>query len=625
MHGVGPGTVIGGRYTTHRRTAQLRAAERWTGRDDALERDVTLLCVPADAPESAAVLDAARRAAGLDNPGLLRVLDIGTWEGVSYVVEEAHDDAHTLGDLVESGGLPAEEVRRITGEVATALDSASQRGLRHLGLTPASVLRLPDGEVKVAGLATEAALAGTDDLGGDDAARRDAVGVVALAYAGLTGRWPLTGDSAGLDHVAAVVGGVPSPSEIAAGVPGDLDALCRLTLNEDAGPLTPGDYAGQVAPWSRTEVGGVSGATMSLPVAGDGDDRTQTLPVAAAPERGRHAGDDGNGHAGEAGTEDGSRERAPRPRHRAAAGTAAAASAVAGRLGSAGSAATQTASHVGGRVGGVARSTADRASQRASERRADREAERAQLEARTVSIADTPFTDEDEPVAPLLRTGAGGPPTRGQRRVVLAVFATFVVVALVAGWWGARQIGAGSDINAVLGPESGRTTSASSASPSSATATSSASSSAGDTSGPVAILSATGYDPEGDGGEHDSEAPRVYDENRSTYWSSEGYTSPELGGIKSGVGVVVDTGQTVRPKSVTLVLPNPEDVTVYLGPDPKKDGAREIGTVSGKTGTVTLDVPAGAKGQYVVVWFTRVSQASDGRYRATLAEVTVTQ
>jgi hypothetical protein len=28
------------------------------------------------------------------------------------------------------------------------------------------------------------------------------------------------------------------------------------------------------------------------------------------------------------------------------------------------------------------------------------------------------------------------------------------------------------------------------------------------------------------------------------------------------------------------------------------------------------------KGQYVFVWFTKVSQVSDGRFRATLAEVT---
>ena len=43
-----------------------------------------------------------------------------------------------------------------------------------------------------------------------------------------------------------------------------------------------------------------------------------------------------------------------------------------------------------------------------------------------------------------------------------------------------------------------------------------------------------------------------------------------------------------------------------------------------KDGTITLTRADGpADGQYVIVWFTKVSQVSDGRFRATLAEVTV--
>ena len=51
-----------------------------------------------------------------------------------------------------------------------------------------------------------------------------------------------------------VPGGVAAPSEIAAGVPRDLDAICRLTLNDDQGPTSPGDFARQVAPWPSRQV-----------------------------------------------------------------------------------------------------------------------------------------------------------------------------------------------------------------------------------------------------------------------------------------------------------------------------------------------------------------------------------
>jgi hypothetical protein len=48
-----------------------------------------------------------------------------------------------------------------------------------------------------------------------------------------------------------------------------------------------------------------------------------------------------------------------------------------------------------------------------------------------------------------------------------------------------------------------------------------------------------------------------------------------------------------------------------------------VGTSKGNAGTVTLTAPAAVKGQYVFVWFTSVTQVSDGRFRATVAEVTV--
>ncbi len=609
MQGVGRGTVIAGRYTTHHRIGRLRSAERWAATDRDEDREVTVLVLESGAGESAAVLDAARRAAGIENARLVRVLDSGTWDGRTYVVEEGVPDAQTLAELVAEGGLPAEEVRRFSGEVATALEAAGQRGLHHLGLTPLSVLRRRDGGIRVRGLATEAAARGTDDVGGEEADRADAVGVVALTYAGLTGRWPLPGDTGdtGVDRVASVVGGVPSPSEIAAGVPGDLDTICRLTLNEDAGPVSPADFAAQVAPWSRTEVGGVSGAALSLdhaptpgPLTGPGEDETQVVPLPEA--------------AAEAGS----------ARARVGAAGAAAAGVVAERLGSA----AQAGGRVGDRVGGMARTTADRAAQRTADRRAQRDAEREAERARTVPLEETRFTEEvEEPPAPLLPASSGSAPGRTQGRIVLGVFAVFVLVAFGVGWHGVQQIGQGSSIEDVLGPESGRpsatppvaSTSSATGSPSSGTKKSSTSK---DT-GPVAILSATGYDPQGDGGEHDSEAPRVYDEDPSTYWSSEGYTSADFGGIKQGVGVVVDTGQEIRPSKVVLTLPNPEDVTVYLASNPETKGATKVGTSSGETGQVTYDVPGNAKGQYVIVWFTHVSQASDGRYRATLAEVSI--
>jgi hypothetical protein len=139
-----------------------------------------------------------------------------------------------------------------------------------------------------------------------------------------------------------------------------------------------------------------------------------------------------------------------------------------------------------------------------------------------------------------------------------------------------------------------------------------------------AVLSATGFDPEGDGAERNGEAARVFDGKDNTFWSSEGYASANLGGLKKGVGVRLDLGQNREVSTVKLVLPNASDVTVYVGDDRDSLGAaQQVGSSKGKEGAITLTAPAPVKGQFVFVWFTSVTQVSDGRFRATLAEVTV--
>ena len=185
---------------------------------------------------------------------LVRILDVGSEDGLSFIAEDAVGDATTYTEAIGTDGLPAEEVRRITGEIATGVEAARARGLHHLALTPDIVLLTHDGRVKVRGLATSAALAGTETEG-EEADRDDARAIVALAYAGLTGTWPLPG-STSLPAAPTSDGAPTPPSHLAVAVPGDLDTICRETLGDDTGPDSPGDYAAQIAPWSRIPLAG---------------------------------------------------------------------------------------------------------------------------------------------------------------------------------------------------------------------------------------------------------------------------------------------------------------------------------------------------------------------------------
>ncbi|WP_338749394.1 hypothetical protein [Janibacter alittae] len=655
---MNPGTELG-RYTLDAQIETVSGGERWTARDTTLERDVTVLVMPTDDPETAAALDAARRAAGIESAQLVRILDVGTQGSFGYVCEEHVEDPTTFATLIGTKGVPAEEVRRITGEVATGLEAARMRGLHHLALTPESVLLTSDGRIKVRGLATTAALAGIETEG-EDADRDDAMGVVALAYAGLTATWPLE-TASGVPAARRGEDGPPPPSRIAVGVPGDLDTICRETLGEGTGPDSPGDYAAQVAPWSRIPLAGSVRTTpqtraaatdladqRGVPASDVASDTASVDPSAdtaaaggaavaggaaaaagtAAPsgvgstdadddpettEIPQYQDDAAPATAG--GTTDGSDEPDTERGHGGTTRAAAGAAAAAGAVGTG-------AKVIGDRLGKASRTAAERSREALHESRARREAIR-EDRTRNSSLGAATVSAEVEAPAPLLPAEAGQAPTRAQSNLVLLIVAAFVAVACVFGWVGVSQIGDGSDLDEIFVGE-GSTPTQTGPTDGSSAGSGSKDSSAGDGADdePFGIINAAGYDPSGDGVEHNAEAARIYDGDPDTVWTTEGYATPDFGGGKTGVGVTVDLGQAQEISTVTLDLPTSANATVFAGDAPSNSGT-EIGTTDGQTGEVTLSTSDPTPGRYVTVWFTSLTPDGEGRYRASLGEITI--
>ena len=696
MRGVGPGTVLGGRYTVRRRLEQLHGTERWSADDTTLGRTVSLLCIASDDHRTAALLDAARRAASVTNGAFVRILDVGTDEGVSYVIEEDLGEARTLAELVGDGGVPGDEVRRITGEVAAALESAGQRGMHHLDLKPDDVLRTPDGDVRLRGLETAAVRAGEDGTEAEDAARRDAVGVVALTYAGLTGLWPLGAGGCGLGPAPRVPGGVAAPSEIAAGVPRDLDAICRLTLNDDQGPTSPGDYARQVAPWPSRQVMGQPVARTARDAGGPAPGTAGTSDTAGGPDTLEQPVVVTSPADGAAAT-GARRPRSKARRRRAGRGRR--------RCRSGGGA--HGIRHHGLRHCG----TPHRGRRRRSRPRAHRRRVRRDDPGQPGRRRAGPGLAEHDPGGLPRRRPRGRrhhPQPAARRRVTrhCRPRRRFEAARPVprprarAPPWSARSARSAGGSATWLGAPSTRcpssaptppraptpaasrhlprwfrpsrsprtspswpwaSSSRSSCSPwSSACGASPASGPAehrsrrrgraghphhhgrallggavgqrvrlahrrtGAPPEPLAILKVEAYDPEGDGAENNKLTPKIYDGDTSTGWFSENYRSDTFGGLKKGLGVIVDLGPNKKPQTVELNLPNPSDVEVYVGPDNRLEGATKIGEKTDADGTVTFDVPADVSGQYIVVWFTKLNADDSGKRRAWLDEVVVT-
>ncbi len=260
---------------------------------------------------------------------------------------------------------------------------------------------------------------------------------------------------------------------------------------------------------------------------------------------------------------------------------------------------------VGGRVGNLARRAVDKVSE--------------------LSPDTAPRTDSGDLEAPAPLVPAE-PLTKDESKLALGIVVAFVVLALVIGVWGVSRIGSGSaGLGDVAAPATRTTTVApSSAAPSASGSASPTGTGTGAPPEPLAILKVEAYDPEGDGAENNKLTPKIYDGDTSTGWFSENYRSDTFGGLKKGLGVIVDLGPNKKPQTVELNLPNPSDIEVYVGPDNRLEGATKIGEKADADGTVTFDVPADVSGQYIVVWFTKLNADDSGKRRAWLDEVVVT-
>ncbi|MFP5334544.1 MAG: protein kinase family protein [Actinomycetes bacterium] len=573
LDGVGHGTILAGRY---RLEEQLHAGPRtalWRAVDVMLDRPVGVRVVGGDlAPDA---LDAARRVSVVEDQRLLRVLDVGDERlpggrgEVSFVVSE-FVEGESLAARLGRGPLRPGAARAVVGEAARALERAAAAGLHHTRLTPASVVLTPDDGVKIVGLGVDATLT-ADGVDPDDeaaASREDALRLVALLYAALTARWPL-GPADGLDAAPQVSGRPVPPGDLVPGVPNDLDTLCAVTFGpHDDGPRTPGELAEQLAPWGRSGGRDAASAERAMRPAG-------RFPVRLA------------GTSGAVGA--------------AAAAASAAASAAGLRRGPVDEGVT---------VGGTSLIFGER-------------------EAPLTGTAAAPPPAAPPSTAPGEPDEAGpderwhrpeDPETeRGRRRqgsAALVAVVVLVALGLVFAIASLSTLG-GDDREPAAAPQP-PATSAPAGQPTAEPTTEAPAA----TTAPPQIQGAATLDPQGDGSENDDQVARAIDDDPGTTWNTETYTTASLGGLKDGVGLVLDLGRASTLTGLDLsVGGSGGTVEVRTAPGPGLDGSAVVATADlGDAVDVTLEEPV--ETQFVVLWFTSLPDVGDG-YRVELSNLAV--
>jgi eukaryotic-like serine/threonine-protein kinase len=122
----------------------------------------------------------------------------------------------------------------------------------------------------------------------------------------------------------------------------------------------------------------------------------------------------------------------------------------------------------------------------------------------------------------------------------------------------------------------------------------------------ITLHGITAYDPPpGDGKEHDAQAPLATDGSQSTFWDTETYRSPAFGGLKDGVGLVLDAGSSTAVHTLAVSTDTPGFTAVIRAgdaPDGPFTDDSQSQTVGART-TFTLD---GHTARYYVLWITNL-------------------
>jgi serine/threonine protein kinase/Tol biopolymer transport system component len=120
----------------------------YRARDTRLDRTVAVKILPGGVA-SGAVLRArfereARAIAALSHPNICAIHDVGSEDGIEYLVME-YLEGETLADRISRGPLPIQQVLRYGAQIAEALQQAHRSGITHRDLKPGNIMITPAG------------------------------------------------------------------------------------------------------------------------------------------------------------------------------------------------------------------------------------------------------------------------------------------------------------------------------------------------------------------------------------------------------------------------------------------------------------------------------------------------
>ena len=248
------GSFLSDRYEILSKVGAGGMSDVYKAKDHILSRFVAIKVLKQEFSEDSSFVTKfraeAQSAAGLEHPNIVNIYDVGSENGLYYIVME-YVEGITLKTYIEKKGqLSFKESASIAIQVARGIEAAHNKNIIHRDIKPQNIMVLRDGSVKVAdfGIAcladahqtlAQEALGSVHYISPEQAkgerldARSDIYSAGVVLYEMLTGRLPFEGDSAvsvAIQHLSSVP---LNPREIDPEIPEALELICMKAMNPD--------------------------------------------------------------------------------------------------------------------------------------------------------------------------------------------------------------------------------------------------------------------------------------------------------------------------------------------------------------------------------------------------------
>ena len=147
------GTIFAERYGIQEKIGSGGMADVYKAVDTRLNREVAIKVLKSNLAQDPEILHRfrveGRAAAGLDNPNIIKVYDVGNVGDTYYIVMELVSGITLKEYIRRKGVLSARESMAITAQVAVGLRAAHAHHIVHRDIKPQNIILSRDGKVKV--------------------------------------------------------------------------------------------------------------------------------------------------------------------------------------------------------------------------------------------------------------------------------------------------------------------------------------------------------------------------------------------------------------------------------------------------------------------------------------------